>query len=492
MGWLSGRKTGPPAGTATGPGDAPEGEAGGRRKIGKYDVVSRIGGGGFGTVYEGFDPLIQRKVAIKTCEVGNAEIRARTFQEAQLAGRLQHPNITTVYEFGVEGDVPYIVQEFLPGEDLDKVIHGGAPLPIPEKLKILVGVALGLEYAHRAGIVHRDVKPSNIRVLDGNAIKIMDFGIAKSQTEDAEITKTGVAVGSAGYMSPEQICGDPVDHRTDIFSFGILAYELLTGVRAFRSDSLFKLLEMVVKEEPESISEIAPDVPPEIAEIVYKAMRKDPADRYQTAKELRQALVAAHENQSAGPLLPLPSPVPHDETARLAALARFDVLDSEPEREFDDLALLASRVCRTPYALISLVDRDRQWFKSRVGIDTAETRRDISICAHAILGREVLVVPDTTADPRFSENPLVRGEPGLRFYAGAPLVTSDGHAIGTICVLDRVPRELDAAQIDSLGALSRQTMSQLELRRRIRNDRGRSGEALIREASGFTESEPRT
>ncbi len=489
IGWLSGRKTGPPA--EPDPADASDGGPGARRKIGKYDVIARIGGGGFGTVYEGFDPLIQRKVAIKTCEVGSPEIRARTFQEAQLAGRLQHPNITTVYEFGVEEDVPYIVQEFLPGEDLDKIIHGGAALPIPEKLKILVGIALGLEYAHRAGVIHRDVKPSNIRVLDGNAIKIMDFGIAKSQTEDAEITKKGVAVGSAGYMSPEQICGDPVDHRTDIFSFGILAYELLTGQKAFRSDTLFKLLEMVVKEEPESISELAPDVAPEIAEIVYRAMRKDPADRFQTAKELRQALVDAHDDHSAGALLPLPSPVPHDEAARLGALARFDVLDSDPEREFDDLALLASRVCATPFALISLVDRERQWFKSRVGIEATETRRDVSICAHAILGQEVLVVPDTRADPRFSDNPLVRGEPGLRFYAGAPLVTTDGHAIGTICVLDRVPRELDAAQIDSLRALSRQTMSQLELRRRVRNDRDRSGEALIREASGIAESEPR-
>src|SRR5262249_20249291 len=159
-----------------------------------------------GTVYEGFDPLIQRKVAIKTCEVGTPEIRARTYQEAQLAGRLQHPNITTVYDFGIDGDVPYIVQEFLPGEDLDKRSARGEPMPLGRKLKILVGVALGLEYAHKAGVIHRDIKPSNIRLLDGtSAIKIMDFGIAKSQNAEVEITKAGVAVGSAGYMSPEQI-----------------------------------------------------------------------------------------------------------------------------------------------------------------------------------------------------------------------------------------------------------------------------------------------
>lgn len=495
IGWLGGRKERSgavdPRSGPTPSGETKNGAA--RKKIGKYDIVSRIGGGGFGTVYEGFDPLIQRKVAIKTCEVGNPEFRARTFQEAQLAGRLQHANITTVYEFGVEEDVPYIVQEFLGGNDLDRVISKGDPLPLPQKMKILVGVALGLEYAHRAGIIHRDIKPSNIRVLEGNAIKIMDFGIAKAQGEASEITKTGVAVGSAGYMSPEQICGDPVDHRTDIFSFGALAYELLTGRKAFRDENLFKLLEMIVKEDPEPIVSVAPDVPAALADVVHRALRKDPAERYQTAKELRDALVEVHEAQeSTGPqpILGSALPLPRDETARLAALARFDVLDSEPEREFDDLARLASQVCGTPFALISLVDKDRQWFKSRIGIEARETPRDISVCAHAILQPEVLQVEDLAADRRFSENPWVLDDPKLRFYAGAPLVTTDGHAIGTLCVLDRVPRELPPDQVESLRALSRQVVTQLELRRRVRLDRGRSGEALIRQASGLDGTEP--
>jgi len=167
------------------------------------------------------------------------------------------------------------------------------------------------------------------------------------------------------------------------------------------------------------------------------------------------------------------------------------VLDSEPEREFDDLARLASQVCDTPFALVTFVDRDRQWFKSRVGVDWTETPRDQAICAHAILGSEVFVVPDTARDKRFSKNPFVLREPKFRFYAGAPLVTADGHAIGTICVLDRVPRGLAPRQIESLSALARQTVSQLELRRRLRAERGRSGEALVREASGITPSERR-
>jgi serine/threonine protein kinase len=469
-------------------------ESAGKKKIGKYDLVSKIGGGGFGTVYEGFDPLIQRKVAIKTCEVGTPEIRARTFQEAQLAGRLQHPNITTIYEFGIEDDVPYIVQEFLTGTDLDKVITSGTPLPIGEKVKILLGIALGLDYAHRSGVIHRDIKPSNIRVLEGNAIKIMDFGIAKAQNEASEITKTGMAVGSAGYMSPEQICGDPVDHRADIFSFGAVAYELLSGRKAFRNENLFKLLETIVKEEPEPLSIAAPEVPAALAEIVHKTLNKEPAERFQTAEELRDALIELHD--TLDPEIPVVqvsgTPLPQNEAARMAALARFDILDSDPEREFDDLARLASQICGTPYALISLVDRDRQWFKARVGVEARETPRSVSLCAHAILGHDPLVVPDASKDSRFSNNPLVRSGPGFHFYAGAPLVTNDGHAIGTICVLDRKARELDPDQIESLRALSRQVVAQLELRRRVRAERGRSGEALIRQASGVTRTERRT
>jgi serine/threonine protein kinase len=492
MGWLSGRKTS--SGVGTGPGRPPDAAgppAPPGRKIGKYEVVARIGGGGFGTVYEAFDPLIQRKVAIKTCEVGTPETRARTYQEAQLAGRLQHPNITTIYDFGLDGDVPYIVQEFLPGEDLDKRIASGEPFALGKKVKILVGVALGLEYAHRAGVMHRDIKPSNIRLLDGaSAIKIMDFGIAKAQNAEVDITKAGVAVGSAGYMSPEQICGDPVDHRTDIFSFGLLAYELLTGRKAFRGESLFKLLETVVKDEPPPIEELVPGLPPALVDLVRKAMKKEPAERYQTARELRDALVEVHESLPPEEAITDSHPLlPPDEAARLLALARYEVLDSEPEAGFDDLARLATRLSQTPYALISFVDRDRQWFKSRVGFEASETPREHAICSHTILGRGPLVVGDLAADSRFAGNPFVKNAPGLRFYAGVPLVTGDGYALGTLCVLDRVPRQLTPDQIDSLSALARQTMSSLELRRRLRADRERSGEALIREASGFIASE---
>ena len=156
-----------------------------------------------------------------------------------------------------------------------------------------------------------------------------------------------------------------------------------------------------------------------------------------------------------------------DEAARLAALRRYRILDTQPERGFDDLTMLASHVCGTPIALISLVDADRQWFKSRVGLTIAETSRTISFCTHAIQQTDLFIVPDASVDARLRDNPFVTGEAHVRFYAGAPLVTPDGHALGTLCVIDRVSRTLTAEQVEALDALRRQAQAQLELRRNL-------------------------
>jgi anti-sigma regulatory factor (Ser/Thr protein kinase) len=156
-----------------------------------------------------------------------------------------------------------------------------------------------------------------------------------------------------------------------------------------------------------------------------------------------------------------------DEAARLATLREYRILDTEPEQSFDDLTLLASHICGTPIALLSLVDADRQWFKSRVGVTIVETSRAISFCTHAIQHQDVMVVPDAREDARFRDNPQVTGDPHIRFYAGAPLVTRDGHALGTLCVVDRVARTLTADQLEALDALRHQAEAQLELRRSL-------------------------
>jgi anti-sigma regulatory factor (Ser/Thr protein kinase) len=159
--------------------------------------------------------------------------------------------------------------------------------------------------------------------------------------------------------------------------------------------------------------------------------------------------------------------VDHREAARLDTLQRYQILDTEPEKAFDDLTLLASHICGTPIALITLIDADRQWFKSRVGVSITETSRSIAICSHAIEQRDLFVIPDMLTDTRFRDNPFVTGDDNIRFYAGAPLITSDGHALGTLCVADRVSRTLSADQREALGALRRQAEAQLELRRNL-------------------------
>ncbi|HVM46903.1 MAG TPA: GAF domain-containing protein [Candidatus Acidoferrum sp.] len=174
------------------------------------------------------------------------------------------------------------------------------------------------------------------------------------------------------------------------------------------------------------------------------------------------------------------APVPHDEKKRLKVLWQYDVLDTVPEEVFDDLTELAARICEAPIALISLVDEKRQWFKAKVGVTVSETSRDVSFCAYAITQTDLFIVPDATLDARFADNPLVVSDPKIRFYAGAPLITPDGHALGTLCVIDKVPRELRLDQKQALRILARHVVSQLELRRRSRElgDARKHGEGL--------------
>jgi len=454
--------------------------------IGKYQIVERVGSGGFATVFKAWDPDIKRFVAVKACTLG-PEMHARFFQEAELAGRLHHPNITTVFDSGLDGERPFIVQEFLPGEDLSHMIARREPVELDEKIRLLMGVSLGLEYAHRAGVVHRDVKPANVRVLESGAVKIMDFGIAKAMGAQTNLTGQGIAVGSMGYMSPEQISGDPLDARSDVFSFGVLAYELFSFRQPFRNDNLFRLLEMIVKEQAHPLVDIAPSLPPGIIAVIERAMHKKPEERYETMTDLRHDLSAAH---AAAVVEPARGPGPRsDAPRRQKALERYRILDTPSEPEFDELAALAARTCDVPWAWISLANGEREWMKSAIGVSVREQPLEGGFTAATIAGEDVLVVDDAREDARFQNHSLVVGDPHLAFYAGAPLRTPEGVSIGALAVMDREPRKATEEQMGALRVVARQVVAQMELRHLRLSDRQASGERMLLEAAGLTERE---
>jgi serine/threonine-protein kinase len=279
------------------------------QQFGKYQLVRRIGAGGFGVVYEGYDPTIRRRVAIKTCTSVDPRVRMRFAREAEVNGNLSHPNIVVVFDYGEVDGSPYLVQEFLSGEDLDVKIDRGERIPLAQKVNYLIQIADGLSHAHRQGVVHRDVKPANIRVLDTGVVKVMDFGIAWIKN-DASITLTGRTVGTAAYMAPEQLRNESVGPQTDIFSFGVLAYELLTGERAFAGDSASQILYQVLSVEPPPIRSLCPEVPAELAALVAGCHRKDPEERYHNLEALIPAFRHL-ERQAAGldtAGLPIPMP----------------------------------------------------------------------------------------------------------------------------------------------------------------------------------------
>ncbi len=259
------------------------------KRIGKYEIADQIGVGGFGVVFKAWDPYIQRWVALKTCAATDEEATQRFFREAQLAGALQHPNITLIFDFGIDDGTPYFVQEFLSGKDLDELVER-TQLSLEGIIAILVQVCVGLEFAHSRGIVHRDIKPANVRVLEDGTVKIMDFGIARSLQAESRLTQTGVALGTAGYLAPEQLSGKPLDARTDIFSLGVMAYELIAGARPFAGPNISNVIYQILHQDPVALRQRNPRCPERLEKAVLKALAKNPDERWATVRDAGQEL----------------------------------------------------------------------------------------------------------------------------------------------------------------------------------------------------------
>jgi len=271
-------------------------------KIGKYEILERVGSGGFGTVYKGYDPFLKRTVAIKTCTSEEEEFRRRFYREAEIFGSLKHPNITTVHDFGIHEDIPFLVQELLSGEDLTAVIQRSDPLPVEIKVSYLVQISRALEHAHSLGVIHRDIKPGNIRLLEDGSVKVMDFGIAKLAHLETQLTRSGVMVGTASYLSPEQIGEEDLDHRCDIFSFGVVAFELLVYERPFSGSTISSLVYEILHKDPRPITEAWPECPGELAELVMSCLARKREDRPSSFREILARLLplmGTEDSQSA-------------------------------------------------------------------------------------------------------------------------------------------------------------------------------------------------
>lgn len=268
-------------------------------QLGRYEVIRELGQGAMGTVYQARDPLIDRVVALKTINLGLAmegkdEYEGRFYQEAKAAGRLNHPNIVTIYDVGKTEDIAYIAMEFLQGRELRDVMNDGGLLPVDHVLDIVAQVASGLAYAHEYDIVHRDVKPSNIMLIRDGHVKITDFGIARMASSTVR-TQTGMVLGSPKYMSPEQVVGKEIDQRSDVFSLGVMLYEMLTGQAPFNGDNVNAIMYQTLNVSPAAPSLVNADVPEMLNFIVAKALAKDIDDRYQNAKDFAVDLRACRE-----------------------------------------------------------------------------------------------------------------------------------------------------------------------------------------------------
>ncbi len=275
--------------------------------LGKYDIRGTVGRGAMGVVYDGYDPIIDRRVAIKTLRLPDTsdpellEGLERFRREARAAGRLSHPNIVAVYDYGETDELAYIVMEFVEGRSLKEWLAEHPPMPAGEAVALLREVLAGLAYSHDRGVVHRDIKPANIMMTTDHHAKIADFGIARIEASGS--TQVGTIMGTPAYMSPEQFTGDPVDRRTDLYSCGVLLYQLLTGARPF-DGSQTAIMHKVLTTAPPLPSSVAGSVPPALDAVVARAMARRPEDRFASAADFLQALrapVADHDDTIIAP-----------------------------------------------------------------------------------------------------------------------------------------------------------------------------------------------
>jgi serine/threonine-protein kinase len=313
--------------------------------LGRYEIVAELGKGAMGVVYRANDPMLNRMVAIKTINTeeagheGMAEYEARFYTEAKAAGGLNHPNIIIIYDIGKSGHLVYMAMEYINGKELREMLGDGKPLAVAQAVDIAAQVAEGLAYAHQHQVVHRDIKPANIMITPEGRAKIADFGIARMRSSETR-TQTGVILGSPKYISPEQVVGKRADHRSDIFSLGVILYECITGGTPFNGEGLSALMYQITNHDPSPPSSSNTQVPVMLDYIIAKVLAKSPEARYQSAadfandlRECKAQIETGQPGTGTGLITTKPIPTAPSEAAPMAS--KPPVLETKDEAPLD-------------------------------------------------------------------------------------------------------------------------------------------------------------
>src|SRR5438067_1701257 len=378
--------------------------AAGPQTLGRYQLERVLGKGAMGIVYEALDPKLHRKVAIKTILISQLDeetakdFSMRFVREAHAVARLNHPNIVQVYDFGEEGDIAYLVMEFIRGDELKSTLSTGRQFDRKEWVRTMCELLDGLEFAHEAGVVHRDIKPANVMLDSQGRAKLTDFGVARVTDSDrthAERTQAGTVVGTPAYMSPEQIQGQRIDRRTAIFSAGVILYQFLTGQKPFTGEGAWTVAKKIIQEDPPMPSSINMALSPEFDRVVAKALAKNPDQRFATAREFSQALKRAAEGKPAIPeaeptlVLPREARVPqatHPEALRSGEMElEFwrSIKDSDDPNDFElyvrqfPQGVHASLAARKAAKLRSGSPADDSGTRTMAGADRTRLQRSV-------------------------------------------------------------------------------------------------------------------
>jgi len=318
---------------------SPNGVGPGSLLADRYRLEERIAGGGMGEVWRATDLLLERNVAVKLLRESLAEdqvVAERFRREALLAAQISHPNMAGVYDYVQGDDRPGIVMEFVDGETLAERLAREDSLPADEALRITSSMLFALRSAHDAGIVHRDVKPGNVMLASNGDVKVTDFGVARA-VSDHTLTETGMVIGTAHYLAPEQVAGKPATPASDLYSVGAVMYEMLTGRKPFEADTPIAVAMKRLSEDPPGVRSVRPDVPVAMAQVVDRALARDPAQRFSSATEMREALIGVAVAQTSRPVATDPTPTDvlpvGEETAAGATVAFSPVAASAPPKE---------------------------------------------------------------------------------------------------------------------------------------------------------------